>query len=349
MNTNYRRTRHAREIMATHPGMKYTEALRAADAAHEREHVDATLATHVERWNGQVHQDHFTFLLGPLLDDPSTLAEIAIGRGWGSALIAGVTDTGRNHAADVIIAQAAAMTLISFGAQPATVHILDLHGTVARRWRDRPSITVSDGTRPEMIDGTLTSGPRVLAEHMEHIHDEFSRRRAILSELPDVPSVEALPDETRARLKLAPMFIVVPDLHEHFVAQNLTTEQVIATSADSRNYIAENTWLLARMGRAYGIHLIVTDDRMVRGHVWAQTMSNLSTRILMGKTPGALTENVIGLPMNTPIADEEAQLAPGIARVIDGNDSKVRLVRVFDVTDEALDRILPRRGTAQQR
>lgn len=392
------RTRNlARAIQRANPDMKYTEALRHAEAGRivvdPKKSYEALLDLYraagmdvepvplseggrsydplkfapVEQaephpaphdlapilWDGEVHPDPLTFLLGHDLRTKEA-RYVSLNGSTAHMLISGATASGKSSTAEIIATQALIKPMPWDSALFSTVMTLDPLGTMARVWGGRRGVIAvngaSDAGEPDQ-DGNPVPGKRVMASALEWVAAEQERRTAILAQYGAGSWID-LSDEVKREERLAPVFVVLDEYMDR-AALGLTDRDSTASAAwgGSHPHVVN----MVRKGRAVGVHLVLISANPSSSALPLAAMDWGMVRVLAGTATESQLESFFGprdvpaLPTTQETVEDGVQgtqEAPGRARILDDADQEIGLIQTLHLGRnwKALDKWLPRGG-----
>lgn len=279
------------------------------------------------------------------------------------ALCTGAMRTGKSTFAEVIAAQAVRKPMPWDPSLRATVHIKDPKGTMARRWRGRPHVIVSDGsvdaTGQVDDDGDSMTGIRVMAAHTALIDQELQRRAAILAKYPECGTWVALPDDVKAHEGFAPLIEVADEYLDH-ADPIIGTSSLAQKERDARLYITSTGDMHMRKYANVGYHRITIAHEATIKALGAGLVRMSTIRVLAGNPTDRQTFSNMFATRNVPALaasclDEEKTAAagesvrapiPGRARIMAMPGAPIEPVQILAFGGAAnmdtLDRYVPR-------
>lgn len=313
-------------------------------------------------WNGEYEPDPLTFVTALSLRTgrwlTTTFADAAA-----HCLCAGGTRTGKTSWAEIVAAQLVRKPMPWDPLLMGTVHIIDPKGTMARRWKGRPNVVVSDGSTDVTDslddDGDPMTGIRIMAAHVEYIDRELDRRNRILAQYPDAGTWVHLSEDVKRRERLAPLLVIMDEYLDHL--DPIEGASTLAVKEDrARAYIRRVSDMHRRKYANVGYHCITISHETKMSVLGTGLVRMSPVRVLTGNPPDRTyysnmfaTRNVPALPATrldaaqSEAAGEPVSVPiPGRARIMNMAGSPIEPVQVLgfggESNIETLDRYVPR-------
>lgn len=310
-------------------------------------------------WDGGVHPDPLTFLVGHRLDTGEPM-HLTLGEMGEHILTTGGTASGKTSLVEIIAAQNLVRPMPWDSSLHGTVVIVDPKGPFARRWAGRPGVVaangVMDAAEPDE-NGDPVKGYAVMLSAMRWVRDEWNRRTSVVSgQSPLVGAWTSLPDEVKRRERFAPMFVVL-DEYLDFTDGNDDPE-----CEEALQEIARLTHWIVRKGRMVGIHVAVVAREVKASTMGADLLRGLRVRAVTGQMRDSQLRVMFGdredIPAieatrrRTVAGEERATVIPGRARImvtpLMGTDPEPEITSIQvpwfggRANADALDKWLPR-------
>lgn len=299
---------------------------------------------HPSVWDGEVHPDPLTFLIGHDLRTKKA-RYVSLNGSTPHMMIAGGTATGKSSTAEIITMQALTKSMPWDADLFSTVMVMDPLGVAAPRWAGRRGVIAVNGANtagePDQ-NGDFVPGEQVMATALEWVTEEWARRASILSRH-DARSWIELSDEVKREERFAPLFVVVDEYRDPNGHKDATWEA-------ARRHVLN----LVRKGRAFGMHLIVTSQDLVNRTFGLSTDSGSGMLpVLTGQASEDQLNAFFGFrdvpaipTTRESIKDEgrSVETVPGRARIPDAEGNEIDLIQVLRLGRgwKALDKWLPR-------
>ena len=307
-------------------------------------------------WQGQIHSDPLTFLLGADLDKEGEFLSFTFNTTSPHAVVVGSTGGGKTSVVEAIVAQAAIKPMPwSPEDDPifAQTTIIDPKGPFANRWADRANIEVVNGSRDgvDPDSGDPLNGVQIMANKIK----EFRRKMDARGEIVDSYGVDkwlVLPEEVRVKERMAPEFLVLDEYLDHTDKNTSGTEEADIENA-ARAQIQEDVLVVARKGRSFGYHLIVIAQMANMTAVGPAFMRQLVARIMMGNMDETSYYTFFGKEAQIPplptFAKGKEDGIPGRGRIMNAPGMKLHRMQAFyfggEGNDVTLNKFLPKGGS----
>lgn len=334
----------ARAIQRATPGMKYTAALRQAEASHPvRARKNTTPALQdlpPVLWDGEVHPDLLTFFIGQDLETGEN-RYLTLNDDSPHVLVSGATGSGKTTFAEVLATQNLIKPMPWNADLHGTVVVVDPLGPSAARWKGRPGVTTASG----LHSGEMTSV-------MEQVEAERCRREAVLARHSNAATWLDLPDEVKSAEQLSPILVVLDEYLFHTGTGPIGDSERAKSEEIARETVSRMATWYAQIGRRTGVHVVVIAQSFEPALIGQSLMQNLPVRVVTGLPAGSSLRamfhgrDVPEVPMFSGVGGGELRRINGRARIANSPGQGIEVIQApcfgGRTNSDALDKWLPR-------